>query len=110
MGTRAAADFLPPIEAPRRMWAASDVRFLKPIAIGDEVARTSTIASIEEKRGSSGPLVFVGVDHVLRVGGEAESRSARRWSFATSSPTCHHRQAPMPTLRPTSSAGSRPIP
>ncbi len=62
--------FLPPIEAPRRMWAASDVRFLRPIAVGDTVARTSTITSIEEKRGSSGPLVFVGVDHVLRVGGE----------------------------------------
>ena len=52
------------------MWAASDVRFLKPIAVGDDVARTSTIASIEAKQGSSGPLVFVGVDHVLRVGGE----------------------------------------
>jgi len=63
--------FLPPIEAPRRMWAASDVRFQKPIAVGDTVARTSAIASIESKQGASGPLVFVGVDHVFRVGGEA---------------------------------------
>ena len=63
--------FLPPIEAPRRMWAASDVHFLKPIAVGEEVARTSTIASIEAKQGSSGPLVFVGIDHVLRVAGES---------------------------------------
>ena len=63
--------FLPPIEAPRRMWAASDVHFLKPIAVGEEVARTSTIASIEAKQGSSGPLVFVGIDHALRVAGES---------------------------------------
>ena len=62
--------FLPPIEAPRRMWASSDVRFLKPIAIGEDVACTSSIASIEAKQGSSGPLVFVGIDHVLRVGAE----------------------------------------
>ena len=63
--------FLPPIEAPRRMWAASDVRFLKPIAVGEDVARTSTVASIEAKQGASGPLVFVGVDHAFGVGGES---------------------------------------
>ena len=32
--------FLPPIAMPRRMWAASEVRFLKPIAVGDTVTRT----------------------------------------------------------------------
>ncbi|HET7714326.1 MAG TPA: MaoC family dehydratase N-terminal domain-containing protein [Bauldia sp.] len=62
--------FLPPIEAPRRMWAASDVQFLKPIVIGDTVLRRSTIASVEAKQGSTGPLVFVGIDHRFTVGGE----------------------------------------
>jgi 3-methylfumaryl-CoA hydratase len=62
--------FLPPIDLPRRMWAASDVRFHAPIAAGDTVARTSTVASIEPKQGASGPLIFVGIDHVFGVGGE----------------------------------------
>src|SRR5262245_9420955 len=67
-GHPARGNFLPPIGAPRRMWAASEVRFLNPIAVGDEIERTSTIASIEPKQGSSGPLVFVGIDHKLSVG------------------------------------------
>ncbi|MGV1683908.1 FAS1-like dehydratase domain-containing protein [Sphingopyxis sp. NJF-3] len=55
--------FMPPIPLPRRMWAASDVRFLAPIRAGALVTRRSTIAAIREKTGSSGQLVFVEVDH-----------------------------------------------
>ena len=42
--------FMPPIPLPRRMWAASDVRFLSAIAAGAAIARSSTIAAIKEKR------------------------------------------------------------
>jgi 3-methylfumaryl-CoA hydratase len=59
--------FMPPIPLPRRMWAASDVRFLAPIAAGAAIARTSTIAAIKEKTGGTGPLVFVEVEHETRA-------------------------------------------
>ena len=60
--------FLPPVPLPRRMWASSTVSFDHPLQLGDEVARTSTIASIEGKSGKSGDLVFVAIDHQTRVG------------------------------------------
>lgn len=55
--------FLPPIALPRRMWAGSRIRFHAPITIGAAIERHSTIASIERKSGSSGALLFVGIDH-----------------------------------------------
>jgi 3-methylfumaryl-CoA hydratase len=55
--------FMPPIPLPRRMWASSDVTFHAPLAAGADVVRKSTITEINEKRGSSGPLVFVTLDH-----------------------------------------------
>lgn len=61
--------FLPPIPLPRRMWASSTVRFHGPIAVGAVIERTSTIASISEKSGSSGLLAFVDVQHDTRADG-----------------------------------------
>lgn len=58
--------FLPPVPLPRRMWAASSVEFLAPLAIGMAVERISTIAAIREKAGGSGPLVFVDIVHETR--------------------------------------------
>lgn len=62
--------FLPPIDLPRRMWAASEVRFIAPLRIGETVERVSRVASVEAKAGSTGPLVFVGVDRTYVVAGE----------------------------------------
>ncbi|NNC71794.1 MAG: hypothetical protein HKN78_02850, partial [Sphingomonadaceae bacterium] len=56
--------FMPPIPLPRRMFAASDIAFLAPLEAGAAIERVSTIASIAEKGGKSGQLVFVEVDHV----------------------------------------------
>ncbi|QNQ10793.1 FAS1-like dehydratase domain-containing protein [Sphingomonas alpina] len=69
--------FLPPIDLPRRMWAGSEVRFLRPIAIGAAIERVSTIAAIREKQGSSGPLAFVEIDHLTRADG-ADAVSERQ--------------------------------
>jgi 3-methylfumaryl-CoA hydratase len=55
--------FLPPIPKPRRMWAASEVAFARPLRIGEAVERRLRIASIVEKSGASGALVFVDIDH-----------------------------------------------
>jgi 3-methylfumaryl-CoA hydratase len=60
--------FLPPIDLPRRMWAASRFRFLEPLRVGDTVQRISTIGAITPKQGRSGPLVFVRVDHRIVAG------------------------------------------
>jgi len=55
--------FLPPVTLPRRMWAASDVTFSGPIAIGAPATQTSVIEDVAEKQGRSGPLVFVTIRH-----------------------------------------------
>lgn len=53
--------FLPPVELPRRMWAASDIQFHAPLRIGEGVTKTAEIADISLKQGESGALVFVKV-------------------------------------------------
>jgi 3-methylfumaryl-CoA hydratase len=55
--------FMPPVPLPRRMWASSKVEFLMPLRVGDAVVRKSRIASVTEKTGGSGQLVFVDVAH-----------------------------------------------
>ncbi len=55
--------FLPPVPLPRRMWASSKVEFLAPLQVGEAVKRTSRVASVTEKSGGSGKLVFVDVAH-----------------------------------------------
>ncbi len=57
------ASFLPPVPLPRRMWAASKLEFLKSLHLGEPVSRRSRIASVTEKQGGSGLLVFVDVMH-----------------------------------------------
>ncbi|MCW1383530.1 MaoC family dehydratase N-terminal domain-containing protein [Novosphingobium sp. KCTC 2891] len=57
------ASFLPPVPLPRRMWAASKVDFVSPIAADALIERVSRVVSVKEKQGASGPLVFVDVEH-----------------------------------------------
>ncbi len=59
--------FLPPVELPRRMWAGGRLEFHDPLRVGDAATRTSTIASITEKQGRTGPLVFVVVRHQIHT-------------------------------------------
>lgn len=64
-----ADSFFPPIPLPRRMWAASEIAFLAPLRIGAAITRTSRIASIAEKHGSTGRLGFVEVEHMTSADG-----------------------------------------
>lgn len=66
--------FFPPIPLPRRMWAASDIAFLKPLRVAQPVERDSRIVSIAEKDGSTGKLGFVEVEHVTFADGEEAVR------------------------------------
>ena len=61
--------FLPPVPLPRRMWAASQLRFDQPLRVGDSIQRVSRIESVNEKSGRSGQLVFVKVKHEVRANG-----------------------------------------
>ncbi len=70
--------FLPPVALPRRMWAGSRFEFHQPLHLGDSVARTSTIESVQHKTGRSGPLVFVTVRHELHCNGAADV-ALREW-------------------------------
>ena len=63
------AGFLPPIPLPRRMWAGSTIAFHAPIGLDAAIERVSRIASIREKQGGSGALMFVEIDHVTRADG-----------------------------------------
>ena len=60
--------FLPPVPAPRRMWASGKIRFHAELLLGETVEKQSTIQSIKEKQGRTGPLTFVTVRHELTVG------------------------------------------
>ncbi len=61
--------FLPPVSLPRRMFAASDMRFHAPLAAGADATRTSRIASLAHKSGRSGDLILVEVEHEITQAG-----------------------------------------
>jgi 3-methylfumaryl-CoA hydratase len=100
--------FLPPVPLPRRMWAGSQLQFHQPVRVGDAMQRTSTIADVTVKDGRTGRLVFVKVQHDLRVVGAAEP-SITEWHDIV------YREAkrpddvePAPTAAPTDAAWQRP--
>lgn len=57
--------FLPPVPLPRRMWAGGRVSFPRPLRIGEEARRVSTVTEVSHKQGASGELVFVVVRHEI---------------------------------------------
>jgi 3-methylfumaryl-CoA hydratase len=58
-------EFMPPVCLPRRMFAGSDIRFMRPLRIGAAVTRASRILSVQHRKGKSGELVFVRVAMTL---------------------------------------------
>ncbi|MGR6090409.1 FAS1-like dehydratase domain-containing protein [Brevibacterium sp. CSND-B09] len=69
-GHAALGGFMPPVPLPRRMWAGSDLTFHTPILPGQAIERTTTIESITEKTGSTGPLCFVVLRHEITADGK----------------------------------------
>ena len=57
--------FLPPVPLPRRMWAGGEIEFLDALRVGDQSTRTSRIADVTVKTGSTGQLCFVSVEHTV---------------------------------------------
>lgn len=56
---------LPPIAAPRRMWAGSRIAFHQPLRIGELATRTSEVTAVTRKDGRSGALHFVTLHHEI---------------------------------------------
>lgn len=63
--------FLPPASLPRRMWAGGRLTYDKPLTVGGEGVRESTILKVEAKSGRAGRLVFVTVGHTITCDGIA---------------------------------------
>jgi 3-methylfumaryl-CoA hydratase len=61
---------MPPVPLPRRMWAASHIRFGVPLCLGETAVKRSEIAGISEKSGKSGRLVFVNLRHTVLTGSD----------------------------------------
>ena len=66
----ALGEFLPPVPLPRRMWAGSEIKVLKPIRVGDKVIKQSTVADIQVKEGRTGLLCFVTAEYKFLVNDE----------------------------------------
>ncbi|MGB3866249.1 MAG: MaoC family dehydratase N-terminal domain-containing protein [Xanthobacteraceae bacterium] len=64
-GHPARGGFLPPVPLPRRMWAGGELQFIEPLRVGDEATRSSRIADVTVKTGSTGALCFVAVEHTI---------------------------------------------
>ena len=79
--------FLPPVALPRRMWAGGRLEFLRPLAVGETITRTSRIADVSGKTGQSGPLVFVTVRHEI---------AGAQGPALTEEPAIVYREAPQP--------------
>ena len=66
----ALGEFLPPVPLPRRMWAGSEIKVLKPIRVGNKVIKQSTVADIQVKEGRTGLLCFVTAEYNFLVNDE----------------------------------------
>jgi 3-methylfumaryl-CoA hydratase len=99
--------FLPPVPLPRRMWAGSQFDFHAPLAVGDAITRTSTIADVTEKSGRTGRLVFVKVRHEVRRTGESKVALTEFHDIVYREAAKADDVAPAPKLAPTASTWER---
>jgi 3-methylfumaryl-CoA hydratase len=90
-GHAARGGFLPPVPLPRRMWAGGRLAWHDAIRVGDAIERVSKVASVSQKSGKTGDLVFVLVEH--RV-------STERGLALTEEHDIVYREAPQPGATP----------
>jgi len=101
--------FVPPVPLPRRMWAGSQFRFHSPIRVGDAVQRVSTIDSVSEKTGRTGPLVFVKVRHQVFCNDSAQPALTEFHDIVYREPARPGEVAPPPQAAERESAWHRTI-
>lgn len=59
-------EFIPPVPLPKRMWAGGKIIFNEVLMLGELTEKTSTLKSVKEKKGESGKLIFVTINHQLQ--------------------------------------------
>ena len=69
-GHAALGDFLPPVALPKRMWAGTRLRFHQPIRLEDRIRKVSTVVAVVRRRGNTGELCFVTVNHRYFAGAD----------------------------------------
>lgn len=57
------AHFMPDVAGRNRMWAGGRFEFIRPLIIGKDSRKKTTIKNIQEKHGKSGSLLFVTLLH-----------------------------------------------
>jgi len=88
--------FLPPADDRNRMWAGGRVEFLRPLRVGIEAERVSTVTDIQEKHGRTGSLLFVTVQHDYHQAGELTIREAQDIVYRQPAPPKLSLDEPMP--------------
>ena len=71
-------DLTPKAPFPHRLWASSAIEFYQSLPIGATIERRSRVVGMTEKRGRSGRLVFVEVEHAIMASGVL-ALSERQW-------------------------------
>ncbi|MCA9846423.1 MAG: MaoC family dehydratase N-terminal domain-containing protein [Dehalococcoidia bacterium] len=66
IATAGAGGLRPPIPLPRTMAGGQEVEYARPIRPGDVLTRRSRISGIDERPGSTGPLVFTTTETTYR--------------------------------------------
>jgi len=61
--------FVPPIDLPRRMFAATAMQFFQPLELGRAAEMTLSVVGITHRVGRAGDLVFVEIDHRITQDG-----------------------------------------
>lgn len=68
-GHPAIGGFIPDLGLPRRMWAGGALQFHRPLVTGTPATKVTTIKSVTQKTGRTGPLAFVTLRHDIHQSG-----------------------------------------
>lgn len=109
-GHPALGGFLPPVPLPRRMWAGGAFDFHGAIRIGETVTRCSVIRDVTLKRGRSGPLCFVTVDHEVTSDGRPSLSERQDIVYRDAAPATPPATEPEPAETGTHTRALSPTP
>lgn len=68
-GHPAGGPLMPPLAGRQRVFGGGRISVIRPLRVGDEVERRSSVRRVGAKHGRSGPLLLVTTRHVLSVAG-----------------------------------------